>query len=49
MSINLRELKLSVIGVHRLDLLSGGCAQHFDDLNKLVDSRLSGEQGLTEH
>lgn len=40
---------LHVVGVHGADLVSCGCAQHLDDLNELVDTRLTGEQRLSQH
>jgi hypothetical protein len=49
MRLDLRELVLHVVWVHRADLVPSGCSEHFDDLHKLVDTRLAGEQGLSEH
>lgn len=49
MGFDLRELVLHVVGVHRLDLLAGGCAEDLDDLDELIDAALSGEEGLSEH
>ena len=42
--MDLREFKLRVIWVHRLDLLSRRRSQDFDDLHKLVDATLAREQ-----
>ena len=39
--LDLRELELRVVGVHGVDLLLGGCAQHLDDLHQLVDAALT--------
>lgn len=36
MRADLWEFKLSVVGVHRADLVFRGCSQNFDDLHKLV-------------
>mmetsp|Transcript_30501 Transcript_30501/g.79201 ORF Transcript_30501/g.79201 Transcript_30501/m.79201 type:complete len:203 (-) Transcript_30501:740-1348(-) len=52
--LDLRELVLGVILVHRLDLVEGGRAEHLDNLDQLVDPRLAGEEGhakeqLSEH
>lgn len=38
-----------VVGVHGANLIASGSSQDLDDLNQLVDTRLTGEQGLTEH
>jgi hypothetical protein len=49
MRFDLRELVLHVIGVHRADLVPGGCSEHFDDLHELVNTRLAREQWLSQH
>lgn len=49
MWFDLRELVLHVVGVHRPDLLASRGAEHFDDLDKLIDARLAWKQGLPEH
>jgi hypothetical protein len=49
MRLDLGELVLHVIGVHRADLVPSGCSKHFDDLHELVDTRLAREQRLSEH
>lgn len=46
---DLRELVLHVIGVHGLDLFSRRCTQNLDDLDKLVDTTLTGEERLPLH
>lgn len=46
---DLRELVLHVVGVHRLNLLPRRCSQNLDDLNQLIDSALSREEGLSQH
>jgi len=47
--LDLRELVLHVIWVHGANLLASWGAEHFDDLDKLINARLSREQGLTKH
>lgn len=48
MGLDLGELELGVIGVHRSDLLPCGGAEHLDDLHELVDPRLPRElRGVT--
>jgi hypothetical protein len=47
--LNLREFVLHVIRVHGTDLVARGCAENFDDLDKLIDTRFAGEQRLPEH
>ena len=42
------ELELRVVRVHGVNLISTWCAQHFDDFYKLVDTRISGKQRLSE-
>ena len=49
MSLDLRELELRVVRIHLLDLFSGGRAQNFDDLNQLIDARVTREDRLPEH
>lgn len=49
MRLNLRELVLHVVGVHRPDLVARGRAEDFYDLDQLVNTRFAGEEGLTEH
>ena len=48
MRANLRELELLVVGIHLADLVSSGRAEHFDDLNELVDARFAREERLAE-
>ena len=43
-----RELKLRVAGVHAVDLVLGWCSQHFDDLDELVNARLTREERLAD-
>jgi len=45
---NLREAELNVVAVHCLDLRTIRSAQHFDDLNQLIDAAISKEQRLTK-
>ena len=40
--LDLRELVLHVVRVHRLDLLTRGGTEHLDDLDELVDSAKAG-------
>ena len=47
--LDLWETVLCVFRIHCKDFFSRGRAQYFDDLNKLVDAALSGEDGLAEH
>lgn len=49
MRLDLRKLVFHVIGVHGADLVSRGCAKNLDDLDELVDTRLTGEQRLSQH
>jgi hypothetical protein len=49
MRLDLRELVLHVVGVHRLDLLARRCTEHLDDLHQLVDATLTREQRLAQH
>ena len=49
MRLDLWELVFHVIWIHSADLLTGWGAQHFDDFNKLINTRLSREQRLTKH
>lgn len=49
MGLDLWELVLHVVRVHRANLVARGCAEDFDDLHKLIDARLTGEQWLTKH
>lgn len=47
--LDLGELVLHVVGVHGADLITGRRAQHLDDLDELVNTRLTREQGLSQH
>lgn len=49
MRLDLRELVLHIIRVHGSDLITSGRAEDLDNFDKLIDARLSREQGLTEH
>ena len=49
MWLDLRELVLHVVRVHRLDLLPRWSPEHLDDLDQLVDATLSGEERLPQH
>ena len=46
--LDLRELELGVVGVHSEDLVSGRRAQHFDDLNQLVNCIVAREDRVAE-
>lgn len=46
--LDLRELKLSIVGVHFANLLPGGGAKHLDDFHQLVHARVAREDGLPE-
>lgn len=37
-----------VIWIHLVDLLSSGSSKNFDDLHKLINSRIAGEERLAE-
>jgi hypothetical protein len=45
---DLRKLELGVIGIHFANLLSGRCAQDFDNLHQLVDAGVAREYGLAK-
>lgn len=47
--LDLWELVLHVVRVHCLDLLPRWSAEHFDDLDQLVDSTLPWEERLPKH
>lgn len=47
--LDLRESVLLVLGIHRKDLMSLWGSQNFDYLYKLINSRLSREDGLAQH
>lgn len=47
--LDLWELMLHVVGVHGSDLFASRCTEDLDDFHELIDSRLSGEEWLTEH
>lgn len=49
MGFDLRELVFHVVGVHRLDLFSGWCAENLDDFHQLIDATLAGEEWLPQH
>src|SRR5690242_4155109 len=49
MRLDLRKLVLHVVRVHGTDLVSCGCAENLDDLDKLVDTRFTWEQRLSKH
>lgn len=48
MTLDLREFKLGVVWIHLLDLIPRWRAQYFDDLDQLIDPRVSGEDGLAQ-
>ena len=47
--LDLGELVFHVVGVHGANLIASGSSQDLDDLNQLVDTRLTGEQRLAKH
>jgi len=49
MGFDLRKLEFRVISVHFFNLFFGRSAQHFDNLNQLVDPTITREHGLTQH
>lgn len=46
---DLREFVFRVVWVHGADLLLGGGAEHFDDLDELVNAGFTREDWLAEH
>ena len=44
--LDLRETVFHVVRVHGANLFLGRRAEHFDDLNELVDTRIAGKQRL---
>mmetsp|Transcript_27146 Transcript_27146/g.68916 ORF Transcript_27146/g.68916 Transcript_27146/m.68916 type:complete len:393 (+) Transcript_27146:146-1324(+) len=46
--LDLRELELRVIRVHRHELLARRRAEHLDDLDELIHAALPGEDGLPQ-
>mmetsp|Transcript_48194 Transcript_48194/g.124977 ORF Transcript_48194/g.124977 Transcript_48194/m.124977 type:complete len:276 (+) Transcript_48194:194-1021(+) len=49
MGLDLRELELRVVGIHRRELLTRWRTQHFDDLHELVHAALPREDGLPQY
>lgn len=49
MGLDLRKLVLHVVRVHSSNLLAGGCPQHLDNFDELIDTRFTGEERLTKH
>ena len=49
MGLDLRELVVHVVRVHRPDLISCRSPQHFDDFHKLINPRLPRKQRLAKH
>lgn len=47
--LDLREFVFHIVGVHGSDLLASRCTQNLDNLNQLVDARLTGKQWLAKH
>jgi len=47
--LDLGEFVLHVVGVHRANLVASRCAEYFDDLHELVDTRLAREERLSKH
>lgn len=48
MTLNLWKFEFRVIWIHFAYLFSCRCAQNFDDLNQLIDTRIAGENWLAE-
>lgn len=42
------ELELRIAWVHAVDLVLSRCTEYLDNFNKLVNTRLSWEEGLTD-
>lgn len=49
MWLDLRELVLHVVWVHRTNLVAGWGTENLDNLHQLVDSRLAREERLSQH
>merc|ERR1719174_2188957 len=49
MRLDLRELELRVVRIHRHELLARWGSQDLDDLNELVHPAFAREQGLTQN
>ncbi len=48
MRLDLREFKVRVVGVHRVNLFTRWCADNLDNFNELVNVRLTGKYGCAE-
>jgi len=48
MRLNLRKVELLVVRIHLLNLLARWRAEHFDDLDELVDARVAQKDRLPE-
>lgn len=48
MALDLREFEFGVVWIHLLNLISSRRSQYFDDLNQLIDARVSGEDWLPQ-
>ena len=49
MRLDLRKLVLHVVRIHGPDLVARWRSKNLDDFNKLINTRLSGEQWLAKH
>lgn len=49
MGLDLGEFVFHVIGVHRADLFPSRSTKNLDDFHQLVNSRFTGEEGLSQH
>lgn len=45
----LNSRKRTYVRVHSLDLLPGGCSKDLDNLDQLIDTRFTREEGLSQH
>ena len=49
MGLDLGELVLHIIGIHRLDLFSGRRTENLDNLDQLIDAAFARKQWLAQH
>lgn len=48
MALDLREFEFGVVWIHLLNLISRRRSQYFNDLNQLIDTRVSGKDWLAQ-
>lgn len=48
MALDLREFEFGVVWIHLLDLISRRRTQYFNDLNQLIDARISRKDRLAQ-